>query len=99
MLYNTGARVSEIMGVRLSDVVLNGTAFVTLHGKGRKQRTVPLWRSTVKTIRAWLRLNPEIGLCFVAAAKPCGPADDSQQRDATARSRGEGRQQRTSWIA
>ena len=61
MLYNTGARVSEIIGVRLADVVLDGAACVHLHGKGRKQRTVPLWRSTVKAIRAWLRLNPELG--------------------------------------
>jgi integrase/recombinase XerD len=60
MLYNTGARVSEIIGIRLADVVLNGSAFVTLHGKGRKQRTVPLWHSTVKAIRSWLRLNPEL---------------------------------------
>ena len=60
MLYNTGARVSEIIGVRLADVVLDGAACVHLHGKGRKQRTVPLWRSTVKTVRAWLRLNPDL---------------------------------------
>ena len=61
MLYNTGARVSEIIGVRLADVVLDGAACVHLHGKGRKQRTMPLWRSTVKAVRAWLRLNPELG--------------------------------------
>jgi len=61
VLYNTGARVSEIIGVRLADVVLDGAACVHLHGKGRKQRTMPLWRSTVKVIRAWLRLNPELG--------------------------------------
>jgi site-specific recombinase XerD len=60
VLYNTGARVSEIIGVRLADVVLDGAACVHLHGKGRKQRTMPLWRSTVKAIRAWLRLNPEL---------------------------------------
>jgi len=60
MLYNTGARVSEIIGVTLADVVLDGTACVRLHGKGRKQRTVPLWHSTVKQIRAWLRLNPTL---------------------------------------
>ena len=60
MLYNTGARVSEIIGVLLADVVLDGAACVHLHGKGRKQRTVPLWRSTVKAIRAWLRLNPKL---------------------------------------
>jgi site-specific recombinase XerD len=55
MLYNTGARVSEITGVRVADVVLDGAACVHLHGKGRKQRTVPLWPSTLKAIRAWLR--------------------------------------------
>ena len=48
MLYNTGARVSEMIGVRVADVVLDGAACVHLHGKGRKQRTVPLWRSTVQ---------------------------------------------------
>jgi site-specific recombinase XerD len=58
MLYNTGARVSEIIGVRVLDVVLEGAACVHLQGKGRKQRSVPLWKSTVLEIRAWLRLNP-----------------------------------------
>lgn len=60
MLYNTGARVSEVIGIRLADVVLDGAACVHLHGKGRKQRTLPLWRSTVKAVRAWLRVNPEL---------------------------------------
>jgi len=60
MLYNTGARVSEIVGVRLADVVLDGAACVHLHGKGRKQRTMPLWRSTVKALRSWLRFNPAL---------------------------------------
>lgn len=60
LLYNTGARVSEITGVKVRDVVLDaGAACVHLHGKGRKQRSVPLWRSTVKAIRAWLRRNPQ----------------------------------------
>ncbi|MCK0509582.1 tyrosine-type recombinase/integrase [Aromatoleum buckelii] len=60
MLYNTGARVSEMLHVQVGDVVLDeGAACVHLHGKGRKQRSVPLWRSTVKAIRAWLRLNPQ----------------------------------------
>jgi site-specific recombinase XerD len=68
MLYNTGARVSEIIGVRLADVVLDGAACVHLHGKGRKQRTMPLWRSTVKAVRAWLRLNP--GLMPTSALLP-----------------------------
>ena len=60
MLYNTGARVSEIVAIKVADVVLDGAACVHLHGKGRKQRAVPLWRSTVKQIKAWLKVNPQI---------------------------------------
>ena len=60
MLYNTGARVSEIIGVQVADVVLEGTACVHLQGKGRKQRSVPLWKTTTQEIRAWLRLNPTL---------------------------------------
>jgi len=58
MLYNTGARVSEMIGTRVVDVILDGGACVHLHGKRRKLRSIPLWKSTVVEIRAWLRLNP-----------------------------------------
>jgi site-specific recombinase XerD len=54
-LYNTGARVSEVIGIRLKDVVLVHSPCVHLHGKGRKNRTVPLWRSTAELIRKWKR--------------------------------------------
>jgi site-specific recombinase XerD len=60
MLYNTGARVSEIIAVRVADVVLDGAPCVHLHGKGRKQRSTPLWKTTVQEIRAWLRRNPTL---------------------------------------
>lgn len=60
MLYNTAARVSEIIAVRVVDVVLDGSACVHLHGKGRKLRSIPLWDATVVEIRAWLRLNPTL---------------------------------------
>jgi len=45
--------------VKVSDVGLDAAACVHLHGKGRNERSVPLWRSTVKAIRAWLRLNAD----------------------------------------
>lgn len=60
MLYNTGARVSEIIGVRVADVILDGGACVYLHGKGRKQRAIPLWHTTVAEVRGWLRQNPTL---------------------------------------
>lgn len=57
-LYNTGARVSEIIGVRRRDLSLNGSPFVHLHGKGRKDRSVPLWRTTRTALQQWLTQLP-----------------------------------------
>jgi integrase/recombinase XerD len=54
-LYNTGARVSEIVALRVGNVALNRSPFVRLHGKGRKERAVPLWRSTATALTRWLR--------------------------------------------
>ncbi|PHV09498.1 integrase [Chitinimonas sp. BJB300] len=52
--------MSEITSVKVGDIVLDpSAACVHLHSKGRKQRSVPLWRSTVKEMRAWLRRNPQ----------------------------------------
>jgi site-specific recombinase XerD len=57
-LYNTGARVSEITGLRVADVDLTTGASVRIRGKGRKERATPLWRSTTKLLGAWLeRVN------------------------------------------
>ena len=61
MLYNTGARVSEMIGVQVGDVVLDAAPCVHLHGKGRKRRSVPLWTGTIQVVRAWLRRNPALG--------------------------------------
>jgi site-specific recombinase XerD len=58
--YNTGARVSELIALKIGDVTLEGSACVRLHGKGRKERVIPLWQSTTKRIKAWLRyLDPQ----------------------------------------
>lgn len=54
-LYNTGARVSELTGMRIRDVEFDRHSFVRIHGKGRKQRTVPLWSATAKHIKQWMR--------------------------------------------
>jgi len=60
LLYNSGARVSEIINARVADVILDSAPCVHLRGKGRKQRSVPLWKSTVSAIRAWLQLNQHL---------------------------------------
>jgi len=55
LLYNTGARVSELAGLQIQDVSLESRMSVQIRGKGRKNRSVPLWRQTVKMLRSWLR--------------------------------------------
>lgn len=60
LLFNTGARVSEIVGVRVADVVLGPSNSIRLHGKGRKQRSLPLWKSAAGAVRDWLHLNPQL---------------------------------------
>jgi site-specific recombinase XerD len=55
LLYNTGARVSEVASLRVSDVDLGPGASLRLHGKGRKERSVPLWKSTARLLRQWIQ--------------------------------------------
>lgn len=45
MLYKTGCRVEELVNIRLSDVHLSKSPYITLHGKGNKDRNVPLLES------------------------------------------------------
>jgi len=49
----TGLRVSELTGLRCTDLHLGTGAHVACHGKGRKDRITPLTRDTVNVLRAW----------------------------------------------
>jgi site-specific recombinase XerD len=50
----TGLRISEVIGLRRSDVHLGPGAYVACHGKGRKDRIAPMTVPTTKVMRAWL---------------------------------------------
>ena len=54
LAYNTGARVSELVGLTLEDLTLAGTGSVRILGKGRKLRQVPLWKNTAMLLRRWI---------------------------------------------
>jgi integrase/recombinase XerD len=55
-LYNTGARISEIIGLQRRQLSLDaGHASIQLLGKGRKERVIPLWNETARVLRRWLR--------------------------------------------
>ena len=54
VMYNSGARVSELIGLRVADVLLDRACALVLHGKGRKERVIPIWKDTAKQLRDWL---------------------------------------------
>jgi len=54
-LYNTGARVQEVVDLRIGDLDLNVSPRVRLHGKGDKWRTCPLWEETANLLKTLLQ--------------------------------------------
>ena len=55
-----GLRVSELVGLQLSDVTLQPQATVLVHGKGRRERCLPLWKVTATALRAWLAVRATV---------------------------------------
>lgn len=55
-LYNTGARSSEMTGATRGQVSFGSTALFQLHGKGRKERPVPLWPQTARVLHRWFQM-------------------------------------------
>ncbi|MGH7988859.1 MAG: tyrosine-type recombinase/integrase [Limisphaerales bacterium] len=53
-LFNTGARVSEVVGLQACDLHLLPPACVHLRGKGRKERVCPLWTETAQALQSHL---------------------------------------------
>ena len=53
-MYNTGTRVSELIGFLRRDLHLESSAYVHVHGKGRKDRCIPLWKATIAVLADWL---------------------------------------------
>ena len=52
-MYNSGGRVSEITGLSWQQVRFGTTTYLDLNGKGRKERSVPLWPKTAKVLHQW----------------------------------------------
>ena len=51
----TGLRVSELTGLRRSELTITVGAHVRCFGKGRKERCTPLTKQTAEVLKAWLR--------------------------------------------
>ena len=56
--FAAGLRVSELVGLRLDDVELDGPyPSMLVRGKARKQRRLPLWKEAARALRAWLAVR------------------------------------------
>ncbi|HVC14329.1 MAG TPA: site-specific tyrosine recombinase XerD [Acidimicrobiales bacterium] len=62
LLYGTGARVSEAVGLNLADLA-GGDGLVRLYGKGSKERLVPLGRHAAHSLARWLEPGVRDALC------------------------------------
>jgi site-specific recombinase XerD len=51
-----GLRVSELTGLRLDDIAPQ-SASIRVRGKGRRERALPLWKTTGAALRAWLAIR------------------------------------------
>ena len=59
ILYDTGARVQELIDIKVGDVILDSPSVVVLNGKGNKTRRVPIMKNAVSllTLFAENKLN------------------------------------------
>lgn len=61
LLYSSGLRLSELVGLNLSDLDL-GSAQVRVLGKGRKERIVPVGRKARQALQLWIQLRTQWAL-------------------------------------
>lgn len=57
LLYDTGARVQELIDIKICDVFLESPEVIVLTGKGNKVRRVPLMKNTVALLQSYLKEN------------------------------------------
>ena len=75
LLYATGMRVSELCSLKICDV---GDQFVKVHGKGRKERVVPVGAKAIEAIDLYLsqfRTQAEGDNAFLFTSKEGRPID------------------------
>jgi integrase/recombinase XerD len=54
LLYHTGARISEALALRRQDISWGPPNLIRLHGKGRKERVIPLLKPIARELKVYL---------------------------------------------
>lgn len=57
LCFAAGLRVSELVGTQIVDLKLGAKPALTIYGKGRRERALPLWQETAKDLRAWIKVR------------------------------------------
>jgi len=72
LFYSSGLRLSELCGLRWNDLDL-GSGFVTVLGKGSKQRKVPVGSHARRALDAWREEQKPASDAFVFPGRSGGP--------------------------
>ena len=96
LMITTGIRVGELVNLRRSDLCAGRPAHIVVTGKGRKQRIIPVEKTTATTLASWTRANPapprRAPLCRPRSRRP----NEQRRRRSTSRApRQPGRQPRS----
>lgn len=61
VLFSCGLRISELIELKLSELYLE-EGYIRVHGKGRKERLVPIGESAIQKLRDWFVVRQEINV-------------------------------------
>jgi site-specific recombinase XerD len=59
LLYRLGLRIGEALAINVEDIDMK-KQIVTIHGKGRRQRVLPLISDVAEVVQSWLLMRPKV---------------------------------------
>ena len=60
LCFSAGLRVSELTGLLLNAITFQPIPSIQVMGKGRKERSLPLWKQAATDLRAWMAVRGNI---------------------------------------
>jgi site-specific recombinase XerD len=73
LCFAAGLRVSELVQLPLSSVTLHTEPAVRVLGKGRKERTLPIWKPAADDVRAWVKVRGNVPATTIFVNARGGP--------------------------
>ena len=76
----TGLRLSELISLVHTDIVLGPSNYIRVVGKGRKQRATPLTKETTKTLKKWMDHSDAESVILFPSTRGTRLSPDAVQR-------------------